>query len=241
MYERIIVSTLPGYEEVRDYYEVDIYGNVYSKCNEIKQSYNSKGYKQVSLYKKDPSRVRYRKCLVHRLVALAFIPNPNNFPEVNHRDDIKTHNNVNNLEWCDHIYNNNYGTHKDKITIANGTKIYVYDFLLNYIGTYDSVNKASEALGVRINANKKSSGYYAITKNDLSEVIKINRKQNAAAIVITDIETHEKMYFVSNMEARRFFDGKVNITDAIKYDWTVRGRYKVRRLNYKRLIGMLDI
>lgn len=67
---------------------------------------NVNGYKVVILYK-DGKKKTY---LVHRLVAIAFIPNPNNLPIINHKDENKTNNNVNNLEWCTYEYNNTYGT-----------------------------------------------------------------------------------------------------------------------------------
>ena len=60
---------------------------------------------------KDGKQKSYR---THRLVAQAFIDNPNNLPEINHKDEDKTNNNVDNLEWCDSKYNHNYGTWREK-------------------------------------------------------------------------------------------------------------------------------
>lgn len=55
---------------------------------------------------------------IHRLVSKAFIANPLNMPQVNHKDENKENNNVNNLEWCDSKYNINYGTHIQKVADA---------------------------------------------------------------------------------------------------------------------------
>lgn len=72
---------------------------------------------------------------IHRLVALAFIPNPSGLPEVNHKDENKQNNCINNLEWCDTAYNINY-SHSKK----------VYCIELNKI--FDSLCKAAEEVGV---------------------------------------------------------------------------------------------
>lgn len=77
----------------------------------LKQSETEKGYLQVSL-----NYGYFRKSKrVHRLVAEAFIPNPNKYKEINHKDENKKNNNVENLEWCDRKYNMNYGTIKERI------------------------------------------------------------------------------------------------------------------------------
>ena len=68
------------------------------------------GYNEVHLHKDNKTKI-YK---VHRLVAQTFIENPNNLPCVNHIDENKTNNNVNNLEWCTYKYNNNYGTKKKR-------------------------------------------------------------------------------------------------------------------------------
>ena len=69
------------------------------------------GYMQVKLLKDNEKKQYY----VHRLVAEAYIPNPDNLPQVNHKDENKANNCLQNLEWCDAKYNTNYGTRNEKI------------------------------------------------------------------------------------------------------------------------------
>lgn len=105
-----------GYEGL---YEVSNLGRVkslkYGKERILKPLKNRDGYLFVILY-----RNRKRNGLkVHRLVAAAFIPNPEGFPEVNHRDEDKTNNVVSNLEWCTHKYNSNFGTRTERAAVAH--------------------------------------------------------------------------------------------------------------------------
>lgn len=88
----------------------------------LKPFTNSSGYLQVSLFKNGKKKNFY----VHRLVAEAFLPNPDNLPCVNHKDEDKTNNNVNNLEWCNCRYNVNYGTRNKRIGKSNSKKVLQY-------------------------------------------------------------------------------------------------------------------
>lgn len=65
----------------------------------------------MELFKDGEGKINF----IHRLVAQAYLSNPNNYPQVNHKDENKQHNNINNLEWCDAAYNNTYGSHTEKI------------------------------------------------------------------------------------------------------------------------------
>ena len=70
------------------------------------------GHLSVWLYKNGHGR----KWLVHRLVAITFLPNPANLPFINHKDEIPYHNNVDNIEWCTTAYNNSYGTVRNRMS-----------------------------------------------------------------------------------------------------------------------------
>ena len=73
---------------------------------------NVHGYAIIKLMKGGKD-ITYR---VHRLVAMAFVPNPEKLPCINHKDENKLNNNPNNSEWCDNRYNNNYGTRNKRIS-----------------------------------------------------------------------------------------------------------------------------
>lgn len=72
----------------------------------------SNGYLIACLWKNN----KQKKFIIHKLVADAFIPNPNGYKEINHKDENKENNIVDNLEWCNHKYNMNYGKIKEKIS-----------------------------------------------------------------------------------------------------------------------------
>lgn len=84
----------------------------FSKWKTIKPRYKKEGYTFVSIFDNDGM---LHQVTIHRLVAIHFIPNPYDLPLVNHKDEIKDNNRVDNLEWCDYKYNNNYGKCSKKI------------------------------------------------------------------------------------------------------------------------------
>ena len=107
-----MLMPIPGFEGK---YSVDENGNVYSsKSKKFLKPKITKGYAQVALYGDKKVYIG-----VHKLVAMTFIPNPDNLPQVNHKDENKLNNNINNLEWCDANYNINYGTRTERATKTN--------------------------------------------------------------------------------------------------------------------------
>lgn len=82
-------------------------------------SKTKKGYLCVGLCNDGKMKI----LLVHRLVASAFIPNPDCLPQINHKNEIKTDNRVENLEWCNNLYNMNYGTRTERQIAKTSKKV----------------------------------------------------------------------------------------------------------------------
>lgn len=85
---------------------------------------------------------------VHRLVADAFIPNPNNFPVINHKDENPLNNSVDNLEWCTVAYNNAYNNRHKRIGDAEGFDVVVYDINHNQIDLLPSIASFSRKYSI---------------------------------------------------------------------------------------------
>lgn len=134
----------------------------------LKPSASKSGYKHIELrfgIKKD--------CLIHRLVAEAFIDNPNNLQYVNHIDENKLNNCVENLEWCTASYNVNYGIG----SLARNQRVIQYDLDGNAIRIWESMKSACEELGLKYQGisaccrgKKKSCGGYAWTYANIANV-----------------------------------------------------------------------
>lgn len=148
---------IPGFEGI---YQVSNLGNVRSLDRSVKRKdgrlvrfrgqalkarVTDDGYLQVQLSNGDnPKTIK-----VHRLVAEIFIPNPNELPEVNHKDENKTNNAASNLEWCSHGYNSRYGTRGARISQKNGKPVEAYapgDVHASIL--FDSISQAAEYFGV---------------------------------------------------------------------------------------------
>ena len=133
---------IKGYE---GRYQISDTGQVWSCYKKGFMSLTQRaGYPWVILYKDG----KQKGFSVHRLVAEAFLPNPDNLPIVNHKDENKMNNNVDNLEWCSHSYNNTYGKGFESRAEKQSKTTYQYDLDYNLIAVYPSTQQAYETTGI---------------------------------------------------------------------------------------------
>lgn len=135
-----IWKDIVGYEGL---YQVSNLGKIkstrYDKEIVLKPAVSKDGYCQVVLY-----NFSKRSVLVHRMVAISFLDNPNLLPSVNHKDENKQNNCVENLEWCTVLYNNNYGIRNLKIKINHSISIIATDVLTGKETFFASTIEASK-------------------------------------------------------------------------------------------------
>lgn len=165
-----------GFEQ---YYEVSTFGRVRSKQRSVLRSNGTvqnltsrlltpyknikrRGYLYVYLRVEGK---KYNK-VIHRLVAEAFLSNPNKLPQVNHKDENTENNRLDNLEWCDANYNDNYGTRNIKLQNNDkiNKKVYQYDKQLKLLNVYKSIAEAARITGysrkhISSDCQRKSVGY----------------------------------------------------------------------------------
>lgn len=125
------------YRIIKDFpdYAISNLGNVRNlETSRILKPGIDKGYLRIGLYKNGEQKWFY----IHRLVAEAFLPNPDNYPQVNHKDENKLNNCLENLEWCSAQYNIDYSVSK---------QIEQYDLNGNLIATWKSVSEVQRQFG----------------------------------------------------------------------------------------------
>lgn len=148
------MNTNEEWKDVKGFtnYEVSDLGRVRNKHNKRLKAIRctKTGYCITDLKENNKKSTKY----IHRLVSEAFIPNPNDLPCINHKDENKSNNNVNNLEWCDVKYNNSYGSHINKIKrtqqLKSGKKYVQIDVKTNeVINIYNSLKDCAKSVGVK--------------------------------------------------------------------------------------------
>lgn len=163
-----IWKDIPGYEGL---YQVSNLGRVRSldrltpmpngklrrECGRVMyQSTTRCGYYVIGLSKGD----KRKYFSVHRLVAMAFIHNPDNLRCVNHKDENKMNNHLDNLEWCSSSYNNQYGSRLERVSKAIGRKVVQLDEHGNVIGVFNSIKEAYRKTGINSSSiNAVCSGF----------------------------------------------------------------------------------
>lgn len=205
--EEPVVKDIPGFSD----YEIDSFGGVTSyksgSPKRIKASKSNGKYHRLVLTGEDGHRQSFN---LHRLLAEAFIPNPENCPMVCHYDDDPDNNDLSNLRW---------GTAKDnaKDKIRNGRAPYRKVYCAETHTLYQSIKSASKELGIPESSislvcrgyNYTAYGYHLCYEEDLEERMKcpdewIKERSNRKQVIAENLCTGETVYFDSVLEAAEY-------------------------------------
>ena len=158
-------------------FEINEHGvvrNAHSKYV-TKQRMNKGGTLYVELMKNGKNHTR----LVHRLVALEFLPNPENLPLVNHIDECSVHNDVSNLEWVSYSDNSNHGTRNERIIRNRRDPVLALDSSGHVVQRFESKHEAARQLGVTeaavrasIKRKRRCKSYSFVLENETESALK---------------------------------------------------------------------
>lgn len=140
---------IKGYEGI---YAITSCGKVWSyrKKKFINPQFNERGYKYVHLYKDGIKKLAF----IHRLVAQAYIPNPNNYDTVDHKDNCKTHNWINNLQWMSRGDNSKKDRGSQVKCVETG------EVFESYAAAARAYNRGPDNIRTAIIRNGTSAGYH---------------------------------------------------------------------------------
>lgn len=192
-----------GFDATRDFPE------------KILKTFITRGYEHVSLKKKANSKTFQ----VHRLVATYFVPNPNNYPIINHKDENKLNNRADNLEWCTHKYNANYGTRNKRIADKLKDNPYFYIPVLCYtldnkfVRKFESAVEAGKKVGIspsgittccRLGYGRTSAGGFKwkYEKSNI-DIESIDYKPQTKEVLQFDLDGNYIFSFKSKSEAAK--------------------------------------
>lgn len=203
-------------------YMISTYGRVKNERTgkSLKPVKMKNGYLTVNLYDKNG---KHKNNYVHRLVAKAFIKNKNEYTEINHIDENKENNKVNNLEWCSRSYNINYGKANLSRQLSEGSKVIAIKLDSKDTFSFNSVKSMCSKLNIdesscrRIlnhkNHCKSLHGYTFIYDSDYCN----NKLNDCISNVLSKNDSLKKKvcaYPIDNKTDKKVFD---SVTDASKY------------------------